>query len=54
LIDNKVGNILRSDNIDIESMSTIDRKLIETNNNLTEYATIRNKVIEELLKLIKN
>lgn len=54
MIDSKLKEILNAENIDAESIGNTIEKLKETNNNLIEFAKIRNRKIEELLKTIKN
>jgi hypothetical protein len=53
-IDNRVGKTLSTNNNDIESISDVERKLIEANNNLMRYSETRNKIIEDLLRILKN
>ena len=53
MIDSKMKEILNAENIDAESLGNNLEKLKEVNNNLIEYAGIRNKKIEELLDTIK-
>jgi hypothetical protein len=54
MLDNKIKEILNTDGIDRESLGNIIEKLKEVNKDLIECAEIRNKKIEELLKIVSN
>ena len=54
MIDCKMKEILNSESIEKEGLQDIAKKLNEANIELNQCAEIRNKKIDELLKMIKN
>ena len=54
MIDCKMKEILNSESIEKEGLQDIAKKLNEANIELNQCAEIRNKKIDELLKIIKN
>jgi hypothetical protein len=54
MLDSKMKEILNTDRLDMKILGNIAGKFNVANKELSEYAELRNKKIEELLKTIKN